>query len=547
MKTEGVLTKIVSRIKPYLVLITLLVLAIPLRFINLGYSDYIGDEHKTFIEPVGNQTILDFFMQQRKGPMQFLISFIPYLFTHNFRNELTQRMPFALISILVVSIFYLLIKKITKNNLVSALSTFLFLVNGFIVGFGRIAQYQNLNLFFSFLSLYFYFDLLDKDKEKHHLKHTLLGTLFFCLSVLSHWDALFILPVIVYIFVKYFLEKAYNLDKNKNKSKTTNVDKKRIVSKETLIKILMKEKKIILLNFIFGCILLLPFLIPYVNYQMCHDASKEYFQRRVEMGYDNTNTYKLLIDLYNPFFVFWFILITGIISIFCLKKNYIFFIWFFFSYGVFEVFVRKPGTHIYNFIIPALVLSSFGIDFIIKIFPKYLKIIPIFITIIFFSFFYYQTYLIFVDHTKEYPWEQKEILSIKIKVKEHNRASNYKIKRVSKEILNLTTPKYRIEQKLPLFGFPHKRYWNEINDFINTQNKINNENLGYMTNEVKTISEWYMDTDYQADGTYYLISIKTPLSFSNDYQFPQVGNKEAIKTFKKDDRTVVKIYKVECE
>ena len=189
----------------YLFILIFLVGSCYLRFKDLGYSDYIGDEHKAFLEVPEGQSTWDFFMSQRKGPMQFLVSHIPYSITGDFRNELAQRLPFSIISVLSVLIFYSLVKKLTKGDLIAFISTFLFMVNGFIVGFGRIAQYQNLNLLFSFLALYFYIDLIENKEEL--VKSSLLGTLFWCFSILSHWDAVFILPVVVIIFIKYLVRK----------------------------------------------------------------------------------------------------------------------------------------------------------------------------------------------------------------------------------------------------------------------------------------------------------------------------------------------------
>jgi len=496
--------------------IVLMLLAIPLRFNNLGYSDYIGDEHKAFVKLAPNQTYVNFFLTRRKGPTQFLVSLLPYLITHDYRNELAQRVPFALISTVSVVVFYGLILKVTKNRTISFLSAFLFTVNGFTVGFGRIAQYQSLNIFFSFLALYFYVDLLNR--KKNALKSSLIGTVCFSLSVLSHWDAVFILPVVIYIFIKYLCDKT--------------------IKKE--------YKTCVLKNNIFlGCILLLPFLLPYTYYQSRNVDNKMYFFRRIEFGNLNYKRYKLLIDLYNPFVTFWFFITTALIGLFKIRQNHLFLIWFLFNYGVFEFFVRKPGTHIYNFIIPILVISSYGLFFLIKAFPKYFKLIPVALICVLCGYLYYQSYVIFVDHSREYPWQQKELLSFNIWVKKDKRKTRHEIKKMRKEVFNLTTPKYNINQKLPLFGFPHYRGWNEINDYLNFQNIKNNEKYGYITNEVKTKSEWYMDAKYKSDDGFYAIGIKRPLSFVNDWGFTPIGKKKLVEEFSIGDETKVRIYRKE--
>ena len=210
----------------------LLAVTIPLRFINLGYSDYIGDEHKTFIEPSSDQSVKDFFLTRRKGPMQFLITALSIGAVGDYRNELAVRVPHTVFSVMSVLMFYALVKKFTKSPEIGFVAAMLLSFNGFIVGFGRIAQYQNQNLFFSFAALYFYLDLLRKDDG--HLKSTLIGTLMFVLSFFSHWDAIFMLPQMVIIFGLFLISK----------------------------KVTPKNKiKLVLTNFALGCLLILPFFL----------------------------------------------------------------------------------------------------------------------------------------------------------------------------------------------------------------------------------------------------------------------------------------------
>jgi hypothetical protein len=112
-------------------------------------------------------------------------------------------------------------------------------------------------------------------------------------------------------------------------------------------------------------------------------------------------------------------------------------------------------------------------------------------------------------------------------------------------IIKWRTPAYTIDQKLPLFGFPHYRDWNEINDFVNSQNSNNGESFGYVSNEVKTITEWYMDAKHKSDNGFYVIGITEPLSFVEDYKFVQIGGKKRV--YQKDGldgETLVRIYRV---
>ncbi len=470
---------------------TVLAVTVFLRFVHLGYSDYIGDEHKAFVIVEGQNTLGEFFLSQRKGPMQFVVSTIPYFFTHDFRNELAQRIPFAIANVLAMVVFYKLVEKLTEDKMVGFLAAMFLSVCGFIVGFGRIAQYQSLNLLFSFLALWCYSQLLG---NKPRILYVLGGTLFFSLSVLSHWDAIFILPPIIFIFLKFLKNPQIPAE---------------------------FKKKVLISNFLLGCLILLPFLISYIWYQLHSVANMEYFSRRVEFGVLNSERYKQLIELYNPFVTFWFYVIGGVLGALFIKKSPMYIAWFLFAFGVFELLVRKPGTHIYNFIIPVIILCALGIVNLVKLLPKYAKVLPFVVVFLLICFLSYQSYLIFVDHTVEYPWAREKILGYE-------------------------TPKYTLEDKLPLFGFPLKRYWNEINTWVNEQNVKNGESFGYLTNEAKTISEFYMDSEYQAPPKTYAVGVKDPLSFVKDWGFTNVGNKEKVYTIYNDrGEKVVQIYRVE--
>ena len=128
----------------------LLVTTASLRFINLSYSDYISDEPGTFLYRGGKKTptisTWEFFMNERKGPLQIIVGFIPYSIVGNYKNELAQRIPFSLFSLAAVFVFYQAIKELTKDATAALISAALLSFNGLIMAYGRIAQYQNLNL-----------------------------------------------------------------------------------------------------------------------------------------------------------------------------------------------------------------------------------------------------------------------------------------------------------------------------------------------------------------------------------------------------------------
>lgn len=476
-----------------LIVILLLLVTISLRFPNLGYSDYIGDEHKAFFNPKKPTSTIDFFLNQRKGPMQFVVSFIPYTLVGNFRNELAERLPFTIFNTAAIIMFYFVVARITKDKLAGLLAALVLAVNGFVSGFGRIAQYQNLNMFFSFSALYFYLELLEpiKDKKRIIIK-TCTGSLLYALSFLSHWDAIFVGVPISLIFIRFLLNKDF----------------------DTKFKVSLLIKNVLIFS-----LLTLPFFIPYFTILSGHTNNQGYFARRISLGHAPVD-YRFLIELYNPFFTFWYYIFAGIVGAIFIKKSYVFVAWFAVVFTIFLIFMRTPDTHTYNFLIPVCALCGIAMAQIINLTPKWFKVIPAALAVGIVGILYYQTYMIFVDHKVEYPWQQETLFGKK-------------------------TRAYSRADGLPMFGFPLSRHWNEINNYINQQNLTNREFFGYVSNEEKTISEFYMDTKNRVDGGFYAVGIKRPLSFVNDWGFPQFGGKKKVYEIKKDDETVVRIYRIE--
>lgn len=505
-----------KRNKTSIFLVVILVsLAIPLRFTNLGYSDYHGDEYKAFLKLDDGDTAWNFLLRQRKGPIQFIVSYIPYLFTRNFLNETAERIPFSVASTLSIIFFFLFVKNITKSRLMAFLSSLLFVTNGFISGFGRIAQYQNLNLLFSFIALFFYSKIIDRPlSSKRCLKISLLGTFFWSLSVLSHWDAVLIAPIVIFIIVKSFLNEKEN--------------------RKAAIKVL-------LLNIALGLVVTLPYIIPYISNFKKYEKNQTYATARVglDLGYSKIPLYKALTELYNPFLTPPLLFLSAAIGIVSIKKSLPILIWFAVVFGFFEIFVRNPGTHFYNFLLPLIILAGIGLGSIINL-HVITTVLYAPIILILISFLYFQTYVLYVDHSVEYPFVDKKVLRINNYLKPKENILNL-VARGIREI----RPAYMRESYIPLFGFTHHRFWNEVNDLVNKLNQNNNEKFKYITNEDKTVSERYMDTKYGVEGGFYAVGIKRPMNFVMDFSFTNYGSKKPIYTFKQNDEVVTVIYRFE--
>jgi 4-amino-4-deoxy-L-arabinose transferase-like glycosyltransferase len=490
----------------FIALTVLLLIVAFSRFYQLGYSDYILDEPGTFmfrgLPEQYDMTSYEFIMSQRKGPLQILVGYIPHLFVGNYNNELAQRIPFSIFNVASVLVFYLLIKRVANNKLVGLLGALLFGINGFVVAFGRVAQYQSLNLFFSILALYLYSHLL---VSRHNVvKYTLAGTLSYSLSILAHWDAVYILPAIIFIFTKFLRDNG--------------------TSRGTKFKVLIT-------NVALGSLFLLPFLVPYLTEYSLNTSNQEYFATRIGFRESFDNAREVFrFKLFNPFLAFELYLIFGLIGLGLDSYNAIkgkgrfagmFTFWFVFTLVVFKFFVPHAGTHIYNLVIPAVALAAVGIKKITDLLPKDFWPVTLITVVLVFFFLYFQSYLVFVDPTKQYPWEREKILGHK-------------------------TRKYTHEDNIRhLIGFPLRRNWKEINKYVVGQNEKNGEVFGYISNEEKGISSFYMKVDHRDHDGFYAIGIKRPMSFENDYKFPQIKGKETVHRIKLGDENVVRIYRIE--
>lgn len=477
--------------------VVIILFMIPLRFINLGYSEYICDESVALDWLRVNKSFYpaDFFISLHKGPMQYLIGGLVFLLTRDVFNELAYRIPFALTNCLSIAFFYLFIKNLTKNKFTAFFTAMLFGVNGLLVAFGRIFQYQSLNLLFSILALYFYSEITkivedsSQTNENKILRNSLIGTLFFCLSLLSHWDAIYILPFIFLVLLRDVLLK------------------KSLPSKFKI--------NFILFNFLIIAILFSVYLIPYIRYFINSSENQAYFQGRVSPSLITFSKFArrvkfiiFRIKLYNPLVFFEFHLFLLFVSLLFIKKTYFYVLWFISEIFIFTLIFTNPGTHIYNIFIPLLTCISLGVTYLLNIPIKSKKIsknsikkfTPIFLLFLV-GFLYYQSYVIFVNHNPEYPWKKKKILGCEV--------GNF----TSEEKDN-----YLGNNKI---GFPLRREWKQIEFILREYEKSNEMKIGETkihSNENICPVNFYTNRITSESGERFVVAVKYPLSLVNDYK-----------------------------
>lgn len=492
--------------KLQLVLITFVLIGAGfLRFYNLGYSEYIPDE-TTVMGPLKDTGIYtaSSLLTQRKGPAQFLLAEVVYLFGYDVHNEFAYRVPFALASVLSLLFFFLAIKAFTGNYTVALVATAFLSVNGFLVAFGRVVQYQSLNMLFSFLGLYLYLLGFNSNKTKYTYLFCIFGLLSLFISLASHWDAIFITPLFIYVFVKAIARflKAHNT--------------------KSLI-------YFVGIHIVVALIVFLPFLLIYLTEYQKITTHQEYFSGRIGSSVLNISMLNKKIQeylfrdtLYNGFYYLMCLGTFSLLGLIFIKKNFSVVLWFFAILLCFILFVKKPGTHIYNMYIPLSVLAGYGFYALSYVFKKYLMILPCTLLCLGLLYFGYQNYLFYLDSKIEYPWARETIFE--------NRTRNFN----SNELAN------------NLLGFPLYRGWEYVNDIVNKDitHTTKSQRYTFITNEVTSISEFYMDIPFGYSDTMYAIGIKKPFSNVKDYSFPQFHNRKTIYKLEQEGRMTARIYKI---
>ncbi len=493
-------------------LVVLFVVAGFLRLWNLGYSDYQGDEIKALYNPK-EATSAKFFLEQRKGPMQFLVTAGLKTLTPDYRNRFLVRLPFALSGFGAVVVFYLVAKSLFYEK-IAFYATIFFATNGFLIAFSRIVQYQSLVIFFGLLAIYLTKKYVDTGKPRF----LIYASVSLALSILSHYDGVFFIPMIFGLLLH----------------KNTNIVLKHLVL-PTLLFITLTG----------------AFYIPFAL--NVAQSTTAYWAGRISGDVSNKiSSSRYLFSVYQPIYVLHIYTILGIMG-FCLSglvalyklfpqvlskflahvyKMEVFkgahspfslsillslLAWFLLPFIALEAVISIPGTHIYTYLIPLFLLVGFAIfhmDLMVAKFtliakkalftssPLFVKlghfikldfifnsVRPVFTVCVWllFLFLSLQSYFVFVDHTYEYPWENKQFLI-------------------------WTLPKPTPIFHLSMFGFPYYRHWDEIGDFIKSDKKA----LYYTTNERVSIARYHVDLEKDGEKAGYYIYIKNPQTFTNE-------------------------------
>ena len=145
-----------SRRIPFAILLPLaliLVIASFFRFASLGYSEFQGDETEAMVPAArvlaGDPDAL--MLGRRKGPAEILLPMFPWRLAET-TDEASARLPFALAGLGTLATLFLLGRKLGGNPAGFAAAAVAAL-NGLLIAFSRIVQYQAIVLWMSALAV----------------------------------------------------------------------------------------------------------------------------------------------------------------------------------------------------------------------------------------------------------------------------------------------------------------------------------------------------------------------------------------------------------
>ena len=192
------------------ILLTCIVLVGALfRFTELGYSEFQGDEALVMLTAAdileGHEDVL---FLRGKGPAEVLLPTALWGLT-GVIDETAARLPFALVGSCIPLLGFLLASSLFEDqrmaNGIGVVASALLALNGFMVAFSRIVQYQVLVIFLSGLGLWCSWQW----RRNGSARWLMLCALFVGSALLAHYDGLMVVPAIFYVMVTAWRRRTY--------------------------------------------------------------------------------------------------------------------------------------------------------------------------------------------------------------------------------------------------------------------------------------------------------------------------------------------------
>jgi 4-amino-4-deoxy-L-arabinose transferase-like glycosyltransferase len=177
----------------YIALAALLLAAAFLRFANLGYSDFQGDEARAALRAAAVlQGYDDVLFIHKKGPAEILLPAVVYGLTGRL-TEASARLPFALANLAAVAAIWLLGRRLFGEWAGWFAALFL-ATDGYFIGFARIVQYQSVVVLTTLLAVLALVTLVQRPRA--FAPWLTLAALYLAAALLAHYEgALGVIPV----------------------------------------------------------------------------------------------------------------------------------------------------------------------------------------------------------------------------------------------------------------------------------------------------------------------------------------------------------------
>jgi len=434
-----------------------------LRLWNLGYSNFQGDEVKALFPSGDDVDLQRFLFDQRKGPLQFLVTFAIRLVDPQYSSELLARLPFALAAVASLWFFYRFVQ-LQFDSKTALVATFLYATNGMIVALSRIVQYQSLVMLFVCMALYFF--ALAVSDAQWKSRGVLLGALCWALGVLAHYDALLILPFVLYLVVEYF--RTY------------------------------RDLRPAVLPAAIFTVAVAAFYIPFAL--SISDSTRGYWSNRLTGGDDKISSSTYLFEVYNPLLALQLYALLTALGVGYLihsgakrdqlVRNAFLVLWISGVVIFFEVVVNLPGTHIFNYLMPLMILMGLGVTWVIDAAKfRALRVVLSGALVGAGAFLMVQSHALYVDHRQSYPWAPEQVLG-------------------------LTVPPVKLDRfHTSLFGFPYDGGWRAIKSHLEEDPR--RAEVSFLTNDKGSIAEFYMAGYSEgSESLGYYIHVRHPQSFN---------------------------------
>lgn len=176
----------------------LLLVAGYFRFANLGYSEFQGDEARLALRAAevlqGYENAL---FVHKKGPVEILLPTAIYGLSNQL-TESTARLPFALANLAGLFAVFLLGRRLF-NPTAGWIAAMLLTLDGYILGFGRVVQYQSIVFLMSVLVVIIFHRLTRITGGLR--RYLTLAALLLATGLLAHYEAaLVLIPVSYYLW-----------------------------------------------------------------------------------------------------------------------------------------------------------------------------------------------------------------------------------------------------------------------------------------------------------------------------------------------------------